>query len=62
MEAHHFIAVVVDGRTHDVSFAVRENEVQVYTGSGTRSAPIRRFEPQELARIMAVALLQTRKD
>jgi hypothetical protein len=57
MNVYRVIDIVVYGRECEAAFFVSDHEVSVMTQKGQRSVPLRGFEPEELARIVAIDLL-----
>lgn len=57
MSAHHVITVFVDGCEHRVSFEVDGEHLTVFTDAGAKKAALRKHDPSELARILAVQLI-----
>ena len=61
MDHHRNITILVDGRSHEAFFTVADDHLRVHTDAGERRVPLRRFEPEELAQIVAIDLLRTQR-
>ncbi len=51
------IQVVVQGRVHEAVFERCGANIKVYTAQGSRTAPLRKFRAEELAQLVALAVI-----